>query len=152
MKIILRSVFGVVVLFAFIHNSFGLGISDFEKIKKGMTYHEVISIFGETGEFEYLTDTKTNKIIGDVVMKWGGSIVAGPGGKNRVQLGYIIIRFTDIRDNDPKTGKVAAINCCGLSNDPRCTCEEGNEEIYKNQFKIGDKEISTKRVKFRPGD
>ncbi len=143
-------VFCVIILCCLGWNSYGLGVSDFEKIKTGMTYHEVISTFGETGEFEYVIDTKTNKILGDVVMKWGGGYVTGPGGKNRTLLGYIIIRFTDITDNDPKTGKVAAIDCCGLSNDPRCKCEEGLDEIYKNQFTVGDEEVSTKKVKFRP--
>ena len=152
MKTILRTLIAIVVLVVFGHKSYGLGISDFDKVKKGMTYSEVIALFNETGVFEYVINTETGKILGDVVMKWGGGFVTGPGGMNRTQLGYIIIRFTDIKDNDPKTGKVAAINCCGLSNDPRCTCEKGNEIIYKNQFKIGGEDVSTKRVKIQPGD
>ena len=137
MKNFLMLCLSVSISLLFINNNgYALNSNDYDKISIGMTYSEVISTFEQTGKFYYLVDS-TGQILGNVVMKWGGGSVdipMDPNGHRGLirthELGYIMIEFSDIVDNNPKSGKVVEKICCRLGDDSGCTCSD--QDVYQN--------------------
>jgi len=124
MSILSRTAIVIFILVFTVTSASAIYNEDYFKIQNGMTYDEVVAIFGGEGAYEKQKTRykdKENSQLKRVVFRWGPVDRRNENGKI-LKGRYGQIYFNQLSGTDIKSGRVYKKDCRCLVDNPECRC------------------------------